>query len=350
MKIAGNIAIINDLWYNKKKITQKGVIKMSDLNAQQIKEYLKNVFDLEGALYQHQQLVDGYTTRRRNNTPTEPVKHLPSPPSKPIPRLATAPQNNKMTPKMLGLIVVFAITFFFGFSFLLFPLAMAAEGYDGLGSYLVWGIILTPISIYCLYLMRQEKKSQEAEIEAENQADYQRYERAMDAHRIAVANAEKEHSNKMQVYAQRRAEYNRETNAQLQKFDEVKATLQTSLTKLYSQNIVYAKYRNLVAIATIYEYFDSGRCTELEGPNGAYNMYEGELRSNIIICSLSQIISDLGQIKNGQYALYEQIRRSNENVTHLLNNIYNAQMLTAYYAEAAAIAASADRITYGVLF
>lgn len=323
---------------------------MSELNLQQLKEYLKNVFDLEGALYQHQQLVDGYTTRRKNNTPIEPVKHLPSPPSKPIPRLATAPQNSKMTPKMAGLATLFAITGFFGFFFIFWPLNMAAEGYDDYGSMMVWGFILSPIAIYCFYLMMKEKKAQQNKIEAKNQADYQRYERAMDAHRIAVANAEKEHSNKMQVYTQQRAEYNRETNAQLQKFDEVKATLQTSLTKLYSQNIVYAKYRNLVAIATIYEYFDSGRCTELEGPNGAYNMYEGELRSNIIICSLSQIISDLGQIKNGQYALYEQIRRSNENVTHLLNNIYNAQMLTAYYAEAAAIAASADRITYGVIF
>lgn len=322
---------------------------MSDLNAQQIKEYLKNVFDLEGALYQHQQLVDGYTTRRKSNVPSEPVKNLPTPPSKPIPRLVTASQSNNTSPKMTGAAILFAIFGSISFFLIFWSLGMMASGYDT-SSLLIWGLILSPIAIYSFYLMRQEKKSKEAEIEAENNSDYQRYERAMESHRIAVANAEKEYSNKMQTYAQRRAEYNRETNAQLQKFDEVKATLQTSLTKLYSQNIVYAKYRNLVAISTIYEYFDSGRCTELEGPNGAYNMYEGELRSNIIICSLSQIISDLGQIKNGQYALYEQIRRSNENVTHLLNNIYNAQMLTAYYAEAAAIAASADRITCGVIF
>ena len=304
-------------------------------------------------MYQHQQLVEGYTTRRRNNTPTEPTKHLPSPPSKPIPRLTTAPQNNTTSPKMLGLAAVFAIAGFFSLFLIFYPLSIMGEWWadeEACTSMIIFGVILLPVAIYCFYLMMQEKKKQKEQLDAENQADYVKYERAMESYRIAVANAEKEHSNKMQVYIQRRNEYNRETNAQLQKFDEVKATLQTSLTKLYSQNIVYAKYRNLVAISTIYEYFDSGRCTELEGPNGAYNMYEGELRSNIIICSLSQIISDLGQIKNGQYALYEQIRRSNENVTHLLNNIYNAQMLTAYYAEAAAIAASADRITYGVVF
>ena len=32
------------------------------------------------------------------------------------------------------------------------------------------------------------------------------------------------------------------------------------------------------------------------------------------------------------------LRRSNEIVTHLLNNIYNAQMLTAYYSETEATA------------
>ena len=326
---------------------------MDNLNAQQLKEYLKSVFDLEGAVYQHQQLVDGYITQRNKNLPSEPVKNLPTPPAKPVPRVTTTSQNNTLSAKFIGLALVFALTGFFSLFLIFYPLSIMGEWWadeESCTSMIIFGIILLPIAIFCFYLIMQEKKKQKERIDVENQADYAKYEQAMQSHRIAVANAEKAHSNKMQLYVQRRTDYNRETNEQLQKFDEVKTTLQTSLTKLYSQNIVYAKYRNLVAISTIYEYFDSGRCTELEGPNGAYNMYEGELRSNIIICSLSQIISDLGQIKNGQYALYEQIRRSNENVTHLLNNIYNAQMLTAYYAEAAAIAASADRITYGVMF
>ena len=136
----------------------------------------------------------------------------------------------------------------------------------------------------------------------------------------------------------------------MEKFNQTKVLLQTTLNNLYAKNIVYSKYRNLVAIATIYEYFESGRCTELEGPNGAYNLYESELRSNIIICSLSKIISDLGQIKNGQYALYEQINRSNQTVCELLNNINNTQKMTTYYAEAAAVAASADRYIVGMVW
>lgn len=48
------------------------------------------------------------------------------------------------------------------------------------------------------------------------------------------------------------------------------------LDKLYAKNIIFSKYRNYTAIARLHEYLSSGRCTQLEGPNGAYNIYELE--------------------------------------------------------------------------
>lgn len=321
---------------------------MSDLSVQQLKEYLKNVFDLEGALYQHNQLVDGYSTRRNENLPAEPDKYLPKPPSKPVRISSNILYIIQKSQKMQGLIFICAFTGIFGFPLLFDVLLMIVNG-DGFDVFGGLGFVFVPVSLYYVYHIIREKKAQQEIIEAENQTNYQKYEQALEEYHTAVAEMEEKYSDRMKKYPQEFADYNRETNDQIQKFDEVKATLQTSLTKLYSQNIVYAKYRNIVAIAAIYEYFDSGRCTELEGPNGAYNMYEGELRSNIIISSLSQIVSDLEQIKNGQYALYEQICQSNEKVEQILDNIYNAQILTAYYAEAAAIAAAADKITYSVI-
>lgn len=317
---------------------------MSDISVQQIKEYLKNVFDLEIALYQHQQLVEGYVGRRQNDLPIKPTKQLPLPPEKPCLRQVDPTPQEVVTPKFLVASVVFALTGFFGAFALLLPLAMEEESNPLLG------IILLLIAVYSCCIMFHCRRNAKQDIIELNQDEYNKYEKAMELHRVAVERAEQNYLSEMQAYTQMRNNYNKVTNEQLQEFDKVKFTLQASLTKLYSQNIVYAKYRNIVAIATIYEYFDSGRCTELEGSNGAYNMYEGEIRSNIIIASLSQIISDLGQIKNNQYALYEQIHRSNMNVTYLLSNIYNAQILTAYYAEAAAKAAAADRITYGIVF
>lgn len=78
-----------------------------------------------------------------------------------------------------------------------------------------------------------------------------------------------------------------------------------ALDKLYSFDIIYPKYRNIIAVSSISEYFDSGRCDSFTGPNGAYNMYEDELKQNLIISNLEAINDNLESIKNNQYSLYE---------------------------------------------
>ncbi len=83
------------------------------------------------------------------------------------------------------------------------------------------------------------------------------------------------------------------------------------LKKLYSLNVIFPKYQELVAVVTIHEYLQAGRCTELTGANGAYNIYENEKRLNVIICDLNRIVSLLEQIRSVQYAMYETIKESN---------------------------------------
>ncbi len=51
------------------------------------------------------------------------------------------------------------------------------------------------------------------------------------------------------------------------------------------------------------EYFESGRCTTLEGHEGAYNIYENEIRLNLIITKLDDIITRLDRIQSNQYML-----------------------------------------------
>ncbi len=87
--------------------------------------------------------------------------------------------------------------------------------------------------------------------------------------------------------------------------------------ELYSLNIVFEKYRNPVALATFYEYLMSGRCTSLEGANGAYNIYEQEVRADIIIDKLDKIIISLDQIKNNQYMIYQELCTINQNLDRL---------------------------------
>jgi hypothetical protein len=64
---------------------------------------------------------------------------------------------------------------------------------------------------------------------------------------------------------------------------------------------VFDKYRDIVALSTFYEYLMAGRCETLDGINGAYNIYENELR-------LNTIITKLDEIKENQFMIYNKLR------------------------------------------
>lgn len=99
-----------------------------------------------------------------------------------------------------------------------------------------------------------------------------------------------------------------------------------ALNQLYKADIIFPKYRNLVAISSFYEYFESGRCNTLTGHEGAYNIYENEIRLNHIIEQLDVVIEKLDEIKRNQYMLYDAIRqtqRTNERIIKEIKTIQN---------------------------
>ncbi len=89
--------------------------------------------------------------------------------------------------------------------------------------------------------------------------------------------------------------------------------------ELHSFQVLYPKYLDFPIIATLYEYLISGRCEKLEGPDGAYNLYEFELRQNIIINKLDDILDSLEVIKENQYYIYNALN----NVNSILKNMNN---------------------------
>lgn len=64
---------------------------------------------------------------------------------------------------------------------------------------------------------------------------------------------------------------------------ETHSNTKSKLDKIYEKNILYPKYRDFVAVCTIYEYICSGICSELEGSDGAYRLYETESRLDKIV-------------------------------------------------------------------
>lgn len=82
---------------------------------------------------------------------------------------------------------------------------------------------------------------------------------------------------------------------------------ENSLKQLYAQNIVHPKYQYWVAIATFYEYLDTKIRYELEGPQGAYDLYETELRAKKIYNSLNEIKSQGRAIYQSQSYIRNQL-------------------------------------------
>ncbi|MBQ6786734.1 MAG: hypothetical protein IJO85_03310 [Lachnospiraceae bacterium] len=117
--------------------------------------------------------------------------------------------------------------------------------------------------------------------------------------------------------------------------EQVLESLSTSeklLTQLYAQDIIHPKYRNFLAIAQIYEYFDTGRCSELIGPNGAYNLYESELRQNIIIDRLDQIITQLQMLNRTMAYVASAINESNSILRDISSSLGRIEANTALVA------------------
>lgn len=143
----------------------------------------------------------------------------------------------------------------------------------------------------------------------------------------------KRYSNKLKKY-NKESEKIDETNAnQIVLYNQNKAIIddrisnvkkdlkdvEKTMSKYYDLDVIYPKYRNLVALTTFIEYLESGRCKSLYGYTGCYNVYEQELRQNTIIGKLDQVLVQLDQIKKVQFATYLAIQQSNAIQSAMLN-------------------------------
>lgn len=139
-----------------------------------------------------------------------------------------------------------------------------------------------------------------------------------------------------------------------------------ALRELYDCGILHHKYQNFVAVTCIYEYFDTGRCVDLEGSDGAYNLYEWESRMNKVVEKLDQVLEHLEQIRHNQAMLYaaivesqEQsaalisetvrgIQRFSEKTSQQLSHIVENNQLLAYNTQIAA--ESAETLKHVILY
>lgn len=108
---------------------------------------------------------------------------------------------------------------------------------------------------------------------------------------------------------------------QLKELEQNIAESNIRLQGIYAKNIVFPKYRNFAMVSSLYEYICAGRCTELEGHEGAYNILETEIRLDRIISQMDRVVTNLEQIKHNQFVLYSAVQESNQRISQITKSI-----------------------------
>lgn len=212
---------------------------------------------------------------------------------------------------------------------------------------------------YLIYRNKKAKKVQ-AEYDAAISQNQTAYDQAMCEYKKQLSSYESKH--KAEVLA---VNLNNENlDSQIAVLQANMDLSQATLNQLYNLNIIYKKYRNLVAVTMFCEYYDSGLRTELEGTAGMYDLYEQQLMGKQIINELSAVNKNLRTIswqmgaishqltgiQQNQLMLYEEVAKGNsiareirQGTEQLLNNnekhlssIQTATEITAFQAEVTA--------------
>lgn len=249
-----------------------------------LKAYVKNVYELESSLYQQRQLGRQlqYEINIRYNYSgdTRPLKKAEY--EVDFLELFEASIGGAMIFGIIGIVLKLFLRKLFQTLWIAFP---------------IFGLLLVPIwELDTFYKIKHSN----AEVDRENKE-------------IAKHNA--------QLCTKMR----KQADVIQTELDQVNNSIAQTLHTLdiyYQMNIIAPKYQhNLIAISSFHEYLTLERTHSLTfnpGDSGAYNIYENELRLNVIIGKLDDIIDRLDQIKSNQYSLYQAIQSSNRTSNQIL--------------------------------
>lgn len=306
------------------------------MNSQELLEYVRRAMDLEMDVYEAQQIQDKFYQSVKANKPRRPAEPRYEFGNGPLP--PKEPEEDNLS--------VMAIITFFGAVALACMGVFAADGRNVTEASIAF-FIFSGLSIVLTVglLLSRNKAMEEYQVELQK-FEEERRQYQLVLNEIACRNQEKKeaYGRSLVAYSEEVADYVNRSNTERDALFDAKWKLQAALRNLYEEGIIYPKYQNLVAVSTIYEYLASGRCDRLEGPNGAYNLYEMELRQNIVIGQLSTITEHLEQIKENQYTLYYEIQNANRNSESMLSSIGDDVKISAY--QNAAIAKNVETMKY----
>lgn len=328
-------------------------VRMSEIN---LKEYTKRAKELEAAIYTQKELMKSHNVIIKKKRPIRPQKRVVNEPVRPEKKSYLA--KKPVTKYGWGVLGIFILAI--GILILYFLTATAAitGKMDGMST--IFGLGFCGFGFFlglgCFLSSSDEKKRYSREqklLDEKYQWDMDKYQKAIDKNKIELKRYEEDYLIELEKFEGDLDKYNAEGKELTEKHTNALTALENALQNLYSANVIFPKYRNLVAITTINEYLESGRCSTLEGAEGAYNLYEMEMRQNIVIGQLSSIISNLEQIRSNQYSLYQELTKANQTVDEIvyeLRKLNSTEKLNAYFNYVTAVAETSPKVYYGVSF
>ena len=274
-------------------------------------EYLKRAIALENSMVTQKQVIDDYdeSSKRR-----EPILNLEA--EREYPKSSTNLSSFAIISLLFGVIMLIL-----GVLALPFPHLRSGSGIGMV--FAIGGCACLPF-IFSIPGLNREDESYRGECELVKSMN----------ERIREKNSEKEAQ-----YQNAMSEWRDSNEKAHEYFSTPLSETQAVLDKLYSVDVIYPKYHTLPALTSIYEYLVTGRCEELSGAHGAYNLYEDEIRKDTIISQLNTVIENLEQIKQNQYMLYEQEKGIQQNTRAIAAELYQIKGYTACLTDLAALTA-----------
>lgn len=254
-----------------------------------------------------------------------PVRNVPEKPGEPLMgEIKNKKEIYNLTSNLTMVVILGVILLVVGFNMIGYGYGAVALGVSFLGLVIAGGSFR-----YMQILISEENETEEKnkKILAENSKKQKNYQERLHVYEHEYAQKTNEYENAYKEYKVKVEEENKRLVREEQEKAVLNTTLQQitvrkskgakALGKLYDMDVVYPKYRNLSMISSLYEYFASGRCSTLEGHEGAYNILEQEIRLDHIVLRLDQVIVNLEKIRQNQYMLYEAMQSVNANVSRL---------------------------------
>ena len=330
---------------------------MADWTRAQLTDYLRNIAELESSVYRQEEakrharhVMSWHEKPKKNDIPMPDLytrKRLGRGPSFPLkpqePRMPDTNGNAWIKPfaKYLVFAVLFAVAAVYAMQKIStvlaipFLIGLAFFGYKACSAYL-----------------KSPKKRKEAY--PKSMDDYrqamQKYERdyqaacaARERYQEKYAAAERDRQAFVRYREARDAEEERYQTAvtrdqaavataeeAIRQIDAHLQETQALLTRYYDLNIIFPKYRNMVAMTR---------------PDGAYNLYEAELRQNLIINKLDVIIKELGAIQQNQHMLYQEMQRTRGVIQDIRKDVRDILENTSDIAKSSHITALCSQVT-----